>query len=142
LSLQICFQTLEGNHHDCNVVQSFLVEGQFHDIFNSLPTELVYVAKTALISLESVPNYLNNFKVVEFVVNAIAYMLFEIHPKIIKSSSSVMFTLTTSGSQTIARELPPNYANFASISPKVRVTESRPGKALCGPKIKLCSYPS
>ena len=64
-----------------------------------------------------------------------------VHPRIIKSSSSATVTPTTSGSQTIALAFPPNSASFASISPKVLVTESLPGKALCGPKMKLCYSP-
>lgn len=59
-----------------------------------------------------------------------------------KSSSSLITTDFISGVQMMARELPPNSANLASMSPKVRVTESRPGKARCGPRMKLCSSPS
>jgi len=47
-----------------------------------------------------------------------------------------------SGVHTIALGLPPNYTSLASISPKVRVTDNLPGKARCGPRIKVCSSPS
>jgi hypothetical protein len=65
-----------------------------------------------------------------------------LHARMRKSSSSVMLTELISGVQMMARELPPKSANLASMSPKVRVTERRPGKARWGPRMKLCSSPS
>jgi hypothetical protein len=59
-----------------------------------------------------------------------------------KSSSSVTVMLVTSGSQTMARGFPLNSGSLAYMSPKVRVTDSRPGKARCGPRMKVCSSPS
>jgi hypothetical protein len=55
------------------------------------------------------------------------------HP--IKKKSKLSFNLKTliSGSQIITFGLPPYLGRLASISPKVRETESLPGKTLNGP---------
>jgi hypothetical protein len=59
----------------------------------------------------------------------------KLQAKRMKSSFSVIVKEYISGVQTIALEFPPNYASLASISPKVLVTDSLPGKARCGPSI-------
>ena len=71
------------------------------------------VTKWAFISFEGFPNYLNHFEIAQFVVNAVALITFDVHPKMMKSSSSEIATLITYGWQTMARELPPNYESLA-----------------------------
>lgn len=55
------------------------------------------------------------------------------HPIIIKSKLSLILKAVMSGSATTTFGFPSNLVNFASISPKVRLTESLPGKTRCGP---------
>jgi hypothetical protein len=52
-----------------------------------------------------------------------------------KSSFSVIVKEYISGKHTIVLGFPPNSAYFASISPKVLVTDNLPGKARKGPSI-------
>jgi hypothetical protein len=52
------------------------------------------------------------------------------HPMTIKSWSDVTLNYLISGSAMIQPGMPPNYGNFASISPNVLDTESLPGKTL------------
>lgn len=58
-------------------------------------------------------------------------------PNTIKSCSLVILNYLISGSAMTTFGLPPNYSNFASISPNVRHTDNLPGFTLTGPNI-LC----
>ena len=55
--------------------------------------------------------------------------------RIMKSCSSVILNDFISGWQITTLGLPPNFSSFASMSPNVRETDSRPGKTLKGPRI-------
>lgn len=54
-------------------------------------------------------------------------------PSKIKSLSSVILNDLIYGVAITTLGLPPNYGNFAYISPKDLVTANRPGKTLQGP---------
>ena len=56
-------------------------------------------------------------------------------PNTTKSCSFEILNYLISGVATTTRELPPNFSNFASASPKVLETESLPGSTLNGPTI-------
>ena len=55
-------------------------------------------------------------------------------PITIKSSSSLIYIVVISGSAIKTLLLPPYYDSFASISPKLLVTDNLPGSILQGPK--------
>lgn len=52
-----------------------------------------------------------------------------------KSCSGFILNIFISGSDITTLELPPNYSNFASISPNVLETDNLPGITLIGPVI-------
>lgn len=57
------------------------------------------------------------------------------HPRTRKSRLSTILRLRTSGIAVTTPGLPPYFSTFASISPKVRQTDNRPGNTLGGPTI-------
>jgi len=59
LAVEVVLQPLEGNHHDRYIIQSLLIEGQFHYILHCPPAELVDVLEAPFISLEGVPHDLD-----------------------------------------------------------------------------------
>lgn len=63
LAVEVIFKTFESNHHDCYVIQSLLIKGQFHYILHSPPAELVNILKTALVSLEGVPHNFDDLSI-------------------------------------------------------------------------------
>ena len=74
LTLKVGLQTLKSYHHHRYIVQSFLIECQFHDIFHRLPAELMQRMKRSFISFESVPHNLNNLRVAQLIVYSVAWL--------------------------------------------------------------------
>lgn len=56
------------------------------------------------------------------------------HPRTIKSWFALILNESTSGTDITTFGFPPYRGNLASMSPKVRVTDSLPGKTRYGPK--------
>lgn len=83
-------KALQSYKHHCYVVQSFVMEGHLHNIFDGLSAELMDVLKESPISPESIPDGSDDFGITELIEYPIAFILTLVHPKIMKSSSSPM----------------------------------------------------
>lgn len=69
---EVVFQSFQSYHHDSDIVQSLLVESQFHDVFYCQATELVNVPIPVLVPGKSLPDDLDDFTVVQLVEDSIA----------------------------------------------------------------------
>lgn len=72
LAVEVVLQALEGDHHDRDVIESLLVEGQLHDVLHCPPAELVDALEAALVSLEGLPHDLDHLSIGELIVDAVA----------------------------------------------------------------------
>lgn len=52
---EIILQSIQGYHHYCHIIECFLVECKFHNIFHSFSTKLMNIFKLSLISTQSIP---------------------------------------------------------------------------------------
>ena len=71
LTIEERLKTFKCYHDHCYIVQCFLVERQFHDVFYSFPTKFMKSVKRPFVSSESVPNYLYNLSIRQFIINSI-----------------------------------------------------------------------
>ena len=88
--VEMVLKALQSYKHHCYVVQSFVMEGHLHNIFDGLSAELMDVLKESPISPESIPDGSDDFGITELIEYPIAFILTLVHPKIMKSSSSPM----------------------------------------------------
>ena len=72
LAVEVVLQALDGDHHDRDVIESLLVEGQLHDVLHCPPAELVDALEAALVSLEGLPHDLDDLGIGELIVDAVA----------------------------------------------------------------------
>lgn len=68
---KVSLQTLKSHQNHRDVIQSLLVESQFHDILDSKPTKLMDVLELSLISAEGIPHHLDNIASRHLIKNAV-----------------------------------------------------------------------
>lgn len=92
--------------------------------------------------LGCLPDHLDDFLVGKPVVYSIACVTKSLLASTIKSVSGVILNDRISGAAITTFGFPPIYGNFASMSPRDRVTASLPGNTLHGPRRYGSSSPS